>query len=353
MQHLMTEENKKKGVEGLVRLFEDRELVNGQYMVMKVFLTAFAEATEEEKKRYTEWAKTGFLATHIPQISKDVSREMVEQNIFLFIEELMLLPRMASCVPQVASIIGTGYHEAEQLQRMWFMVDWADESLESRKNLSHFLKATLETGIPAQEHRQHLAMDSLLEYEAFEQDDEERPGEQRMDETLERLMSEGWLDAEESQGLRTLYRPVIQRARSTRQGVKAMNRDLEMLEQFQRFLSRVQNFFPKSYINEHNELILDPKENLYVRLDACKTDIDLKKGLLHFLSRPIAKSLPKSKAKKHLDALNGLLWTSFTQEDVYTIYLTIGLATNPELTEAFIASGYDLSLLKASLVENG
>lgn len=47
MQHLMTEENKKKGVRGIIRLCEDRELKHGQYMVMKVFLTAFIEATEE------------------------------------------------------------------------------------------------------------------------------------------------------------------------------------------------------------------------------------------------------------------------------------------------------------------
>lgn len=356
MQHLMTEENKKKGVQGIVSLLLDRELQSGQFLVMNVFLKAFGEASEEEKSTYSEWAKAAFLETHLPHISMDVKRETIEQSVLLILGDLFCLTTadLKPFVPHIVSLFGEAYQEVERLQRMWFMVDWKEESLASRTSLSRFLTDTAESPEKTQEHRLSIAKEYLLQQDAFDVLDAERSGEHRLDETMRRLMSEGLLDEPSADTLRALYRPVITRVRAMRQGMVAMQRDLEIRERFEMFLNRTMNFFPKSYINERNELILDRKENLYIRLEDCRTDKDIKKGLLHFLTRPIAKSLPEKKAEKHLAALNGLLFTSFTREDVYRMYLAIGLATNPELTEAFIRSYYDMSLLEtATSVEKG
>ncbi|WP_405173784.1 hypothetical protein [Paenibacillus sp. FSL H8-0260] len=106
------------------------------------------------------------------------------------------------------------------------------------------------------------------------------------------------------------------------------------------------HIFPKSFINRNNEIILEPRNNVYFRLDDVKTELEFKCKMFAWLSRPIAKGLNKYWAPRVLKSFNELLGTNFTKDEMYEIYEWLGNDINRNLTVLFIESNYDLSLLK-------
>lgn len=104
--------------------------------------------------------------------------------------------------------------------------------------------------------------------------------------------------------------------------------------------------FPKSFINHNNEIILEPRNNVYFRLDEVTTELDFKCKMFAWLSRPIAKGLNKYWAPRVLGSFNQLLGTNFTKEEMYEIYDRLGNDINRKLTIHFIESNYDMSLLE-------
>ena len=114
----------------------------------------------------------------------------------------------------------------------------------------------------------------------------------------------------------------------------------------------VMKCFPGSYINQHGELILSKKGNVYFTAKNCKSELHIICKLLEWCSRPIAKGEPYSRKDSNekwrrtlLDGYNKYLGTEFTQEDMYWIYDKLGNAVDHKLTIKFIESGYDLELL--------
>lgn len=105
---------------------------------------------------------------------------------------------------------------------------------------------------------------------------------------------------------------------------------------------------PKSFVNKSNELIIEPKHNIYFRLEDVKSKLDFKCKVLAWLSRPSIKGVSDYWQKKILQIVNELLGTDFTKDDMCEIYTSLGNDCNRKLCEAFIRSGYDLSLLKKS-----
>lgn len=104
--------------------------------------------------------------------------------------------------------------------------------------------------------------------------------------------------------------------------------------------------FPKSFINNSNEIILEPRNNVYFRLEDVNTELDFKCKLFAWVSRPIAKGLNKYWSPKVLDSFNRLLNTNFTKDDMYKIYDRLGNDINRRLAVRFIESNYDMSLLE-------
>lgn len=104
--------------------------------------------------------------------------------------------------------------------------------------------------------------------------------------------------------------------------------------------------FPNAFINRSNELILEPRNNVYFRLEDVKTELDFKCKMFAWVSRPIAKGLNKYWWPKVLRNFNELLDTDFTRDDMYAIYDLLGNDVNRQLTIRFIESNYDLSLLR-------
>lgn len=105
---------------------------------------------------------------------------------------------------------------------------------------------------------------------------------------------------------------------------------------------------PKSFVNKSNELIIEPKHNIYFRLEDVKSELDFKCKVLAWLSRPSIKGVSDYWQKKILKIVNELLGTNFTKDDMCEIYTSLGNDCNRKLCEAFIGSGYDLTVLKKS-----
>ncbi|QWU14300.1 hypothetical protein SAMN04487895_101601 [Paenibacillus sophorae] len=118
------------------------------------------------------------------------------------------------------------------------------------------------------------------------------------------------------------------------------------LIEIQKFMKIVQNHSPNVFINSNFELIVEPKNNIYFLLEDVETDIDIKRKVLAWLSRPACKGVSEYWQKRIRAIINEYLGTDFTLEDMHEIYTYLGNDCNRKKTLKFIESGYDLALLK-------
>lgn len=125
-----------------------------------------------------------------------------------------------------------------------------------------------------------------------------------------------------------------------------IGRDLKGETALMSIINHTLHVFPKSFINHNNEIILEPRNNVYFRLDDVKTELEFKCKLFAWASRPIAKGLNKYWWPRVLKSFNELLGTNFTKDEMYKIYDRLGNDVNRQLTIRFIESNYDLSLLE-------
>lgn len=126
----------------------------------------------------------------------------------------------------------------------------------------------------------------------------------------------------------------------------ATDRILSEMYDVKVMINRALGIFPKSFINSSNEIILEPRNNVYFRLEDCYTALDFKCKMFAWVSRPIAKGLNKYWWPKVLKSFNEFMETTFTKDEMHLIYDRLGNDVNRELTVKFIDSGYDLKLLQ-------
>lgn len=110
-------------------------------------------------------------------------------------------------------------------------------------------------------------------------------------------------------------------------------------------LEKIRVIFPKAFINMRNELIIEPKNNIYFRLDDIKDDTEFKCKMIAWLSRPSCKGVSNYYQRRILKGLNEYLGTEFTKEDMIEIYTRLGNDVNRSLCNSFIESNYNLELL--------
>lgn len=111
--------------------------------------------------------------------------------------------------------------------------------------------------------------------------------------------------------------------------------------------------FPKSFINDRNELILVPRTNLYFRLEDVSSVEDLIYKLIAWCSRDASKSEPfqsewrNVKYRKDIRyRLNLFLETNFTEDEWLEIYCKFGNGCHKDKCLEFIRKDFDLSLLE-------
>lgn len=119
------------------------------------------------------------------------------------------------------------------------------------------------------------------------------------------------------------------------------------VELTKRFMWVAQNHSPKCFINQHFELIVEPKNNIYFRLEDIETELQLKCKVIAWLSRPSCKGVSEYWQKRIRAIVNEYLGTEFTFEEMQEIYTYLGNDCNRVKTIKFIESNYDLKVLTA------
>lgn len=122
---------------------------------------------------------------------------------------------------------------------------------------------------------------------------------------------------------------------------RIMNGDFDMTD----MIRDVKASFPNCFINLNYELILEPKNNIYFRLDNIQSELEFKCKVLAWLSRPSCKGLTERWQKKIRDGFNNLLGTKFNQKEMEMVYTYLGNDCNRSLSEKFIISGFYLNVL--------
>jgi len=114
------------------------------------------------------------------------------------------------------------------------------------------------------------------------------------------------------------------------------------------YVEKVLPFFPKAHIYRNDEIIIEPKNNVYFRVDNINNDHEFDCKMLEWLSRPSCKGLTPYWIKFMRRGLNGYFCKNWSQDDMREIYTRLGNGVNRTLCSKFINSGFDINILKAS-----
>ena len=117
------------------------------------------------------------------------------------------------------------------------------------------------------------------------------------------------------------------------------------IELIKGFISIVQKHSTKCFINHNYELIVEPKNNIYFRLDNIETELELKCKVIAWLSRPSCKGISTYWQKRIRAIVNEFLGTEFTSDEMAEIYTYLGNDCDREKTIKFIESNYDVNTL--------
>lgn len=109
---------------------------------------------------------------------------------------------------------------------------------------------------------------------------------------------------------------------------------------------KIRAAFPAAFVNMYNELILIPKANTYIMLNQVRDEQDFKAAVLEDCSRNAFKGCSRKLQDEHLDGINKLLDSKFTRDDIELIYTYLGNGIQHDLCLRFVASGYDLEVLR-------
>ena len=119
-------------------------------------------------------------------------------------------------------------------------------------------------------------------------------------------------------------------------------------------LKKLFNAFPYAIINRLYEFVADPnpRVNSYFSLADCKDELDVKVKVIEWLSREACKSMHysiesknKEVHKYHLDGINKLLETEFTEKNMNDIYYMFGNAIRHEDCKYFVSQGCNMQMV--------
>jgi len=119
-----------------------------------------------------------------------------------------------------------------------------------------------------------------------------------------------------------------------------MNKDF-----IEKFIDIVEKYSPKCFVNRNNELIIEPKNNIYFILEGVETELELKCKVIAWLSRPSCKGVSNYWQKRIRTIVNEFLGTEFIFDEMEKIYTYLGNDCNRKKTIKFIESNYDLKIL--------
>jgi len=110
-------------------------------------------------------------------------------------------------------------------------------------------------------------------------------------------------------------------------------------------INKTSQHFDKSFINNNNELILEPKNNVYFRLEDVTNELEFNCKMVEWVSRHCFAGSSKYWRNKIRKMLNGYLRVSFSQDEWERIYASLGLKACRNSTIAFVQNDYDINML--------
>lgn len=113
------------------------------------------------------------------------------------------------------------------------------------------------------------------------------------------------------------------------------------------FIDIVGKYSTKWFVNSRNELIIEPKNNIYFNLTDIKNEMDLKCKIIAWLSRPSYKGISNYWQKRIANIFNESLGANFSKNEIEQIYSLLGNDCNRRKTIEFIESNYDFNILNS------
>lgn len=111
------------------------------------------------------------------------------------------------------------------------------------------------------------------------------------------------------------------------------------------FMKVAKKHSPKSYLNHNMEMIVEPNNNIYFRMEDVETEMQLKVKVLSWLSRPSCKGVSNYWQYRVRNIVNEYLGTDFELRHMEQVYTRLGNDCNRMLCIEFIESNYDMRLL--------
>ena len=108
---------------------------------------------------------------------------------------------------------------------------------------------------------------------------------------------------------------------------------------------KLRGCFPKFFLNDRIEAIIEPNNNIYFRMEDVESEFDVKVKIINWCSRSCTKGVSLYFQKYMRKGVNAYLETNFTEREFNIIYGKLGNGINKDLTIKFIESYYDFDLL--------
>ncbi len=110
-----------------------------------------------------------------------------------------------------------------------------------------------------------------------------------------------------------------------------------MNDAVKKFVKTVEKHAPKMFINTDYELIILPKDNIYVLLSNIQDEMDVKCKVISWLSRPAHASGLASKDRKIITAIfNEVLGREFSRNEIENMYTEFGNSHDMEKIRGFV-----------------
>lgn len=112
-----------------------------------------------------------------------------------------------------------------------------------------------------------------------------------------------------------------------------------------KYLEMILPFFPTASIYKKNELIVEPKNNVYFRIDNINSQLEFECKILEYVSRSCIKGVSLYWQRYFLCGVNSFFRKNWNKSEMELIYTRLGNGVNRQLCIDFIQSAFNNKLL--------
>jgi hypothetical protein len=112
------------------------------------------------------------------------------------------------------------------------------------------------------------------------------------------------------------------------------------------YLDKVLPFFPTAHVYKSDELIIEPKNNIYFRIDNVRSNLEFDCKILEYCSRSACKGVSDYWQRYMRRGINSYFNINWSKDDMMKIYTYLGNGVNRDLCRLFIIGGFNLNILK-------